>query len=153
HTKCDDGWWPHNGFCYRVLPDSEAGSWQMSSEACSSQGANLTSIHSLSELEMLGNVFNLEVWIGLWKPLSSPAVEWSDGSPVTLTLWQQFQPVHNLTETPLCAKLEKKRLSAVCRRESRSPVQHSETWDEGCPVVRGEALRQLHKLYSLTRMF
>lgn len=52
-TKCDDGWWPHNGFCYRVLPESEAGSWQKSSGACSSQGANLTSIHSLSELEML----------------------------------------------------------------------------------------------------
>ncbi|XP_024150676.1 secretory phospholipase A2 receptor [Oryzias melastigma] len=163
-TKCDDGWWPHNGFCYRVLPESEAGSWQKSSGACSSQGANLTSIHSLSELEMLLRILanvsgeNLEVWIGLRRPSSSPAVEWSDGSPVTLTLWQQFQPVHNLTETPLCAKLEGKKgnwllvscaeqLPAMCRKESRIPVQHSETWDEGCPVGWK---RHGHSCYTVT---
>uniref|UniRef100_A0A3P9BBN9 Phospholipase A2 receptor 1 n=1 Tax=Maylandia zebra TaxID=106582 RepID=A0A3P9BBN9_9CICH len=55
-TECADGWWPHNGFCYRVLPEAEAGSWEESSQECHSYGANLTSIHSLSEVEMLVNL-------------------------------------------------------------------------------------------------
>lgn len=52
-TECANGWWPHNGFCYRLLSETEAGSWEESSRACVSQGANLTSLHSLSEVEML----------------------------------------------------------------------------------------------------
>lgn len=48
-----------------------------------------------------------QFWIGLWKRGSSPAVEWSDGSPVTLTLWHQYHPPHNQTDT-LCAKVDKK---------------------------------------------
>lgn len=52
HTECSSGWWPHNGFCYSVMSGTE-GSWEESSEACNSQGANLTSIRSLSEVEML----------------------------------------------------------------------------------------------------
>lgn len=56
HTECANGWWPHNGFCYRVLPETEAGSWEESSRTCSSQGAKLTSLHSLSEVEMLLNL-------------------------------------------------------------------------------------------------
>uniref|UniRef100_A0A3Q4I6W0 Phospholipase A2 receptor 1 n=1 Tax=Neolamprologus brichardi TaxID=32507 RepID=A0A3Q4I6W0_NEOBR len=55
-TECADGWWPHNGFCYRVLPEAEVGSWAESSQECHSYGANLTSIHSLSEVEMLVNL-------------------------------------------------------------------------------------------------
>uniref|UniRef100_A0A3Q4N3Q5 Phospholipase A2 receptor 1 n=1 Tax=Neolamprologus brichardi TaxID=32507 RepID=A0A3Q4N3Q5_NEOBR len=92
-TECADGWWPHNGFCYRVLPEAEVGSWAESSQECHSYGANLTSIHSLSEVEMLVNLLanckECYVWIGLWKQALLPAVEWSDGSPVTLTLWHQ----------------------------------------------------------------
>lgn len=53
HTECAHGWWPHNGFCYRLLPKAEAGSWEESSRACSSEGADLASLHSLSEVEML----------------------------------------------------------------------------------------------------
>lgn len=49
-----------------------------------------------------------EAWIGLWKQASVPTVEWSDGSPVTLTLWHQYHPPHNLTATALCAKAESK---------------------------------------------
>ncbi|KAM6943569.1 secretory phospholipase A2 receptor [Xenentodon cancila] len=150
-TECADGWWPHNGFCYRVLPEADAGSWEASSQACVSQGANLTSLHSLSEVEMLLILLanftggNAAVWIGLWKRAWSPAVEWSDGSPVTLTLWDQYHPIHNLTDATLCTKVDRKkgnwllascneRLPAVCRRESRNPVQHPGAWDEGCPV-------------------
>lgn len=53
HTVCANDWLPHNGFCYRILSEAEAGSWEESSQACGSQGANLTSLHSLSEVEML----------------------------------------------------------------------------------------------------
>ncbi|XP_005935312.1 secretory phospholipase A2 receptor [Haplochromis burtoni] len=149
-TECADGWWPHNGFCYRVLPEAEAGSWEESSQECHSYGANLTSIHSLSEVEMLVNLLanysggSTEVWIGLWKQALLPAVEWSDGSPVTLTLWHQYHPLHNLTDGTLCTKVDRKsgnwllascdeRLAAVCRRESQNGVQHHGTWEEGCP--------------------
>lgn len=51
---------------------------------------------------------SMEAWIGLWKPVSSPTVEWSDGSPVTLTLWHQYHPPHNLTDATLCAKADRK---------------------------------------------
>lgn len=53
HTVCAKDWLPHNGFCYRVLSEGGAGSWEESSQACGSQRANLTSLHSLSEVEML----------------------------------------------------------------------------------------------------
>ncbi|XP_037835854.1 secretory phospholipase A2 receptor isoform X2 [Kryptolebias marmoratus] len=149
-TDCADGWWPHGGFCYRVLPEPGAGTWEDSSRACGSQSANLTSLHFLSEVEALLRLLanysgdGLEFWIGLWKPAASPAVEWSDGSPVTLTRWHQNHPVPNRTEPTLCTKLDPKeglwllascdeRHPAVCRRLSPSPVQRP-TWDEGCPA-------------------
>uniref|UniRef100_A0A672YQF8 Phospholipase A2 receptor 1 n=1 Tax=Sphaeramia orbicularis TaxID=375764 RepID=A0A672YQF8_9TELE len=144
HTVCDNDWWPHNGFCHRVIPEAEAGTWEESSWACSSQGANLISLRSLSEVEMLLNLLNSEVWIGLWKQPSSPTVEWSDGSPLTLTLWHQYHPPQNLTDTTLCVKVGTKdgtwlltscdeRLPAVCRKTSQTPAPHSGIWDEGCP--------------------
>ncbi|XP_037549025.1 secretory phospholipase A2 receptor [Nematolebias whitei] len=160
-TDCADGWWPHNGFCYRVLPETEAGSWEESSRACDSRRANLNSVHFLSEVEMLlgllGNYSGSEFWIGLWKPASSAAVEWSDGSPVTLTVWHQYHPVHNLTDQNLCTKVDPKkgnwllasceeRHPAVCRRESQRPVQ-PQTWDEGCPAGWK---RHGHSCYALT---
>ncbi|XP_070410943.1 secretory phospholipase A2 receptor isoform X2 [Nothobranchius furzeri] len=151
HTECADGWWPHNGFCYLVLPEKGAASWEESSQICRSHKANLTSLHSLSEVEMLLNLLandsrqSTEVWIGLWKRASSPAVEWSDGSPVTLTLWHQYHPIHNLTGMTLCVKVDRQkgnwllapcdeRHPAVCRRANRSPIQHHGTWEEGCPA-------------------
>ncbi|XP_068609504.1 secretory phospholipase A2 receptor [Brachionichthys hirsutus] len=163
-TECARGWWPHNGFCYRLLPESEAGTWEESSQACGSQGANLTSLHSLSEVEMLLNILanysgeSAAVWIGLRKHASLPAVAWSDGTPVTLTLWHQYHPPHNLTDAALCTKTDTKegnwlltscdeRLPAVCRRTSESQVHHSGTWDEGCPEGWK---RHGHSCYTVT---
>uniref|UniRef100_A0A3P8UHD1 Phospholipase A2 receptor 1 n=1 Tax=Cynoglossus semilaevis TaxID=244447 RepID=A0A3P8UHD1_CYNSE len=162
-TECVDGWWPHNGFCYKVLPKTEAGSWPDSSAACGSQGSNLTSLRSLSEVEMLLSLlanYSKEVWIGLRRPISSPSVQWSDDSPVTLTLWHQYQPPPNLTDTDLCAKVDREKgtwlltscdeqLPAVCRKRSLNqiPVFHPDSWDEGCPEGWK---RHGHSYYTVT---
>lgn len=162
HTECSSGWWPHNGFCYSVMSGTE-GTWEESSEACNSHGANLTSIRSLSEVEMLLDLLadyswnSTEFWIGLWKRGSSPTVEWSDGSPVTLTLWHQYHPPHNQTDV-LCAKADRKegnwllvscdeRLPALCRRKSQIPINHSENLDTGCPEGWK---RHKHSCYTVT---
>ncbi|XP_011608367.2 secretory phospholipase A2 receptor [Takifugu rubripes] len=162
HTECSSGWWPHKGFCYRLLSETE-GTWEESSEACNSRGANLTSIRSLSEVEMLLDLLanysgdSTEVWIGLWKRGSSPTVEWSDGSPVTLTLWHQYHPPPNQTDI-LCAKADRKegnwllvscdeRLPALCRRKSQTPINHSENLDTGCPEGWE---RHRHSCYTVT---
>jgi hypothetical protein len=50
---CSEGWLAHNRYCYKALAEAEAGSWEDSSTACNSIGANLTSLHSLSDVELL----------------------------------------------------------------------------------------------------
>ncbi|KAL1021870.1 hypothetical protein UPYG_G00019100 [Umbra pygmaea] len=139
-TVCPQGWQAHSRYCYKAL--LEAGTWVDASAACYSVGANLTSIHSLSEveglLEVIANMSGSEVWIGLIKKPSSPAVEWSDGSLVNLTLWHIQQPAHS--NSPLCAKARVKegywllascdeKLPAVCRRLGRL----REEGDNECP--------------------
>uniref|UniRef100_A0A8C8GRA6 Phospholipase A2 receptor 1 n=1 Tax=Oncorhynchus tshawytscha TaxID=74940 RepID=A0A8C8GRA6_ONCTS len=52
-TVCSEGWLAHNRYCYKALAEAEAGSWEDSSTACNSIGANLTSLHSLSDVELL----------------------------------------------------------------------------------------------------
>ncbi|XP_054627640.1 secretory phospholipase A2 receptor isoform X2 [Dunckerocampus dactyliophorus] len=164
HTVCDKDWLPHNGYCYRVLSEVDAGSWEESSQACISHRANLTSLHSLSEVEMLLSLLanfsgdSSGVWIGLQKQASSPSVEWSDGSPVTLTMWHQYHPPHSLTGATLCARADTKegtwllvscdeQLPAVCRKESQTSVHQHRTWDEGC---REGWKRHGHSCYTIT---
>uniref|UniRef100_A0AAY4BW24 Phospholipase A2 receptor 1 n=1 Tax=Denticeps clupeoides TaxID=299321 RepID=A0AAY4BW24_9TELE len=50
-TICPDGFVSHNSFCYHVLLEPQT--WENSSAACHSVGADLVSLHSLSEVELL----------------------------------------------------------------------------------------------------
>ncbi|XP_028972623.2 secretory phospholipase A2 receptor [Esox lucius] len=155
---CSQGWLAHGRYCYKAL--SEAGSWEDSSAACYSAGANLTSIHSLSDMEMLlellANGSGSEVWIGLMKKAWSPAVEWSDGTPVDLTFWHRNQPAHS--NDRLCAKADIKegnwllapcdeKIPAVCRRPGRVPIQPIDRRDDGCP---DNWWRKGHSCYTVT---
>ncbi|XP_036401571.1 secretory phospholipase A2 receptor [Megalops cyprinoides] len=147
HTECAAGWTPHNRFCYRVLPEPH--SWEDSSAVCQSMGANLTSVCSLSEVELLIGLLSIfsgagsEVWIGL-SNRTSPSFEWSDGSPVTLTAWHRDEPNIWHGTTQLCVKAHvdegnwllascDEKLPAVCRRPGLPPAPGSAAWDEGCP--------------------
>uniref|UniRef100_A0A4W5N1L7 C-type lectin domain-containing protein n=1 Tax=Hucho hucho TaxID=62062 RepID=A0A4W5N1L7_9TELE len=161
-TVCSEGWLAHNRYCYKALAEAEAGTWEDSSTACNSIGANLTSLHSLSDVELLlGLLANVsgsvsEVWIGLIKKLSSSAVEWSDGSPVDLTLWHMHHPTHSNSQ--LCAKTDIKegnwllaqcdeKLPAVCRRAGLLSLLPTGAWDEGCPE---DWKRKGHSCYMVT---
>uniref|UniRef100_A0A8K9XJT9 Phospholipase A2 receptor 1 n=1 Tax=Oncorhynchus mykiss TaxID=8022 RepID=A0A8K9XJT9_ONCMY len=138
-TVCSEGWLAHNRYCYKALAEAEAGSWEDSSTACNSIGANLTSLHSLSDVELLlGLLANGESGSGV---LYS-TVEWSDGSPVDLTLWHMHHPTHSNSQ--LCAKTDltegnwllapcDEKLPAVCRRAGLLSLLPTEAWDEGCP--------------------
>ncbi|XP_077481364.1 secretory phospholipase A2 receptor isoform X2 [Stigmatopora argus] len=163
HTECDEGWLPHNGFCYHVT--SEARNWEESSRACVNHHANLTSLHTLSQVEMLQSLLanysgeTSGMWIGLWKPASSPRVEWSDGTPVTLTVWHSYHPPDNLTNANYCVKADRKggawllvscdeELQAACRKASRrTSAPDVQIWDEGC--LQGWK-RYGHSCYSVT---
>ncbi|XP_030627762.1 secretory phospholipase A2 receptor [Chanos chanos] len=159
-TVCPDGWLDHNGICYRVLEEPKT--WENSSNACKALTADLTSIHSLSELELLlsllSNVSSQEIWIGLYKPAGSPTVEWSDGSLVTLTLWHQQEPSHRHGNTQNCVKANRKdgtwllaecdeRLPAVCQTSGLIPLHPTGERDQGCPEGWK---RKGHSCYTIT---
>ncbi|XP_061090815.1 secretory phospholipase A2 receptor isoform X1 [Conger conger] len=146
-TVCAAGWVPHNRFCYQVL--SEPRSWAESSASCRAVGANLTSLHSLADMELLLSLLSnfsgsgSEVWIGL-NNQTSPAFEWSDGLPVDFTPWHRWEPNLRQNLTRFCVKANKdegnwllascdERLPAVCRRAGLLPLHHTGSWDEGCP--------------------
>lgn len=50
-TLCDGGWLPNKGFCYLLA--NESGSWDAARMKCKALGADLTSIHSLADVELV----------------------------------------------------------------------------------------------------
>ncbi|KAI5626605.1 secretory phospholipase A2 receptor, partial [Silurus asotus] len=144
-TVCPDGWVDHNGFCYHYV--DEKGSWDNSSTTCKGLGAQLASVHSLSEQELLLalliNASDSKVWIGLHMEAGSPRVEWSDGSPITLTPWQRQQPSPRREDKRTCVVADKKNGNwefaeceemhpAICRSVGLVPLHPTGEWDEGC---------------------
>ncbi|XP_062869501.1 secretory phospholipase A2 receptor [Trichomycterus rosablanca] len=146
NTVCPDGWIDHNGYCYRYV--DERGSWDNSSSTCKALGAELTSVHFLSEQELLlallVNATDSQVWIGLYMEADSAVVEWSDGSTVTMTSWQQQEPSPRQGDKSMCVTADRrnghwqfedcqKKHPAVCRTSGLVPLHPSGEWDEGCP--------------------
>ncbi|ELW47108.1 Lymphocyte antigen 75 [Tupaia chinensis] len=104
-TRCDAGWLPNNGFCYLLVNESD--SWDNAQKKCRAFGTDLISIHSLADIEVVvtklhnGDVKE-ETWIGL-KNINVPALfQWSDGTEVTLTYWDENEPNLPYNKTPNC---------------------------------------------------
>ncbi|XP_035378997.1 secretory phospholipase A2 receptor isoform X1 [Electrophorus electricus] len=144
-TVCPDGWLDHNDFCYHYL--EEKASWENSSSTCKSLGGELTSIRSLAELQLLLRFLNgsePKVWIGLYVEAEHPAVQWSDGSPVTFTSWYSQEPTRRHKDSRACVTANRKNGNwefeeceklhpAVCRT-SGLVIQHpAGELDIGCP--------------------
>ncbi|XP_051967030.1 secretory phospholipase A2 receptor-like [Xyrauchen texanus] len=146
HTVCPDGWLEHNGFCYRYL--EEKASWDKSSSACKSLDAQLVSIHSLSQQELLQKILsngsNSKVWIGLYKEANHTAVQWSDNSSVTFTSWYSQEPSHHHGDKHICVTADWKegrwqfeeceeQRAAVCKISGLVPQHPTGEWDDDCP--------------------
>ncbi|TRY88119.1 hypothetical protein DNTS_031499 [Danionella cerebrum] len=147
-TVCPDRWLDHNGFCYRYL--EEKSSWDDSSRACKAFEAELVSIQSLSQQELLlkllsnGNGSDSKVWIGLFKEAKLQTVQWSDHSPVTFTSWHSQEPSHQDGDGYVCVTVDSKEARwqfaeceeqhpAICKAHGLVPLRPAGEWDDGCP--------------------
>lgn len=142
-TVCPNDWVAHNRYCWRVLWEGRG--WDNASSACHAQGAELASIQSLSQLELLisllRNASAPAAWIGLFKLATSSYVEWLDGSPVTMTTWHKDEWFPHAER--VCGKSDpqgkwmigdcNEKLPAVCKTSGLVPLHPSGEWDEGCP--------------------
>uniref|UniRef100_A0A8C4X052 Mannose receptor, C type 2 n=1 Tax=Eptatretus burgeri TaxID=7764 RepID=A0A8C4X052_EPTBU len=97
-TDCLPGWRGFHGNCYQQQQKNST--WQEALKACRKEGAELTSVNSLGELELLVRHI---VWIGLNRLKNKMEFEWSDFVAVTITPWHSGEPNNKSSE--LCVAM------------------------------------------------
>uniref|UniRef100_UPI00358E0A76 C-type mannose receptor 2 n=1 Tax=Myxine glutinosa TaxID=7769 RepID=UPI00358E0A76 len=105
-TDCLPGWRGFHGNCYQQQQRMNS-TWQEALMACRKEGAELTSVNSFGELELLVrhivNNPNIKVWIGLNSLKNQMEFEWSDFTAVTITPWHSDEPNNKSSE--LCVAM------------------------------------------------
>ncbi|XP_021354593.1 macrophage mannose receptor 1-like isoform X2 [Mizuhopecten yessoensis] len=106
----DPGWSLFNGSCYLPSPssgDSAIVDWYDAGQYCISQGAKLTSIHSLDEnnyiLSLITKASLANAWVG-YNELGSTTYTWTDGSLVDFDFWRHGEP-NNAFGAEMCVSL------------------------------------------------
>uniref|UniRef100_A0A8C3J6Q4 Lymphocyte antigen 75 n=1 Tax=Calidris pygmaea TaxID=425635 RepID=A0A8C3J6Q4_9CHAR len=147
-TRCDSGWLPHNGFCYRLM-DNQA-SWSVAEESCKANKSNLISIHSLADVELvvtkLHNDAEEEMWMGLRNEDVPTLFKWSDGSAVVFTYWDQNEPKVPFNSTPNCVSYSgelgqwrvkscEEKLKYVCKK--KGVILNETKLDKNCSLEEG----------------
>lgn len=80
--------------------------------------------HNLSLLSVWVPASDSKVWIGLYMETGSPTVEWSDGSPLTLTSWQRQQPSPRHEDRRMCVAADRKvRPADKGQTSARTPLR------------------------------
>uniref|UniRef100_A0A8B9J9R7 Lymphocyte antigen 75 n=1 Tax=Astyanax mexicanus TaxID=7994 RepID=A0A8B9J9R7_ASTMX len=115
-TVCDDGWTPQGGFCYKLY-GNESSMYKTYADAqkvCLENGAQLASIHSLGDVELLNTDFSAvsNVWIGLKAVKNTDLFKWEDGTNVSFTYWGRTQPPLLSSTTDSCVKTS---VTAYCK--------------------------------------
>ncbi|XP_016049907.1 lymphocyte antigen 75 isoform X1 [Erinaceus europaeus] len=104
-THCDTNWLPNNGYCYLLV--NESNSWDKAYMKCKTFGSDLISIHSLADVEVIVTKLHSgdakeEIWTG-FKNINIPTLfQWSDGTEVTQTYWNENEPNVPYNKTPNC---------------------------------------------------
>ncbi|XP_029461442.1 lymphocyte antigen 75 [Rhinatrema bivittatum] len=143
-TQCDADWIPYNKFCYMLVNDQY--SWNDASASCRDKNGDLISIHSLADVELiitkLHNETKDEMWSGFNNENTPLFFNWSDGSTIDFTYWDQNEPNIPYNSTPNCVSFSgesgrwkikpcDEKLKYICKKKG---VVHNETQsDEGCP--------------------
>ncbi|KAG3274558.1 hypothetical protein H1C71_020147 [Ictidomys tridecemlineatus] len=149
HTRCEEGWLPNNGFCYLLV--NETGSWDEAHKKCKAFSSDLISIHSLADVEVVVTKFHNrnakeEIWTGL-RNINRPTLfQWSDGTEVTLTYWNENEPNIPYNKTPNCVSCLGKlgywkvqsceeKLKYICKKKGQK--MNDSRSDKMCPPDEG----------------
>ncbi|KAG8443229.1 hypothetical protein GDO86_011872 [Hymenochirus boettgeri] len=144
--SCPAMWLPYSGSCYTVK--KEAKIWKEALSACRKEEGDLASFHNVEELSFVNSQFEFEhsgqVWIGLNDLKNDMYFEWSDGTPVTYTLWLRGEPSHLSNKQEDCVALDpkggywsdeicEKKYTFICKRKPLpSEPGPTEVIDKGC---------------------
>ncbi len=95
---------PTDGACYLFY--SDAMSWNAAEEYCQTRGGHLATISDAAENGALYNIAyhnGGSIWIGFSDETEEGSYYWTDGSPVTYTNWNTWEP--NGWESENCSQL------------------------------------------------
>ncbi|XP_037704894.1 lymphocyte antigen 75 isoform X4 [Choloepus didactylus] len=148
-THCDTGWLPNNGFCYLLVNESD--SWDKAHMKCRDLSSDLISIHSLADVEVVVTKLHNgdakeEIWTGLKNTNMPTLFQWSDGTEVTLTYWDENEPKVPYNKTPNCVyylgklgqwKVQscEEKLKYVCKKNGEK--MNDARSDKMCPPDEG----------------
>ncbi|KAM6174259.1 lymphocyte antigen 75 isoform 1-T1 [Erethizon dorsatum] len=148
-TRCDAGWLPNNGFCYLLV--NESGSWDEAQIKCKAFSGDLISIHSLADVEVVVTKLHNgdaqeEIWTGLKNTNIPTLFQWSDGTEVTLTYWDENEPKVPYNKTPNCVSYSGKlgqwkvqsceeKFKYVCKKKGEE--MNDTKSDKMCPLDEG----------------
>eukprot|EP00058_Branchiostoma_floridae_P019226 XP_002604716.1 hypothetical protein BRAFLDRAFT_80311 [Branchiostoma floridae] len=96
--RCPTGWTSFGDNCYRLYDGGadDVKSWRRASQSCGLQGAELASIANQAEQNFVYSLIQPasmnNVWLGLNDRDVQMFFQWSDGTPVTYTLWNDNEP-------------------------------------------------------------
>ncbi|XP_065837701.1 uncharacterized protein [Oscarella lobularis] len=135
---CDEGWLPHDGYCYEV--SAGCNSWTVANSTCEQKNSSLASIHNDLEAYFIGVLSSGESWIGLYG--NGDGFNWTDGTAVDYVHWPKEQlALGNYSTEQVCVNelgvknlfhwngtLCKQCLSYVCKKD----LNECETGSHGC---------------------
>eukprot|EP00062_Callorhinchus_milii_P005644 gi/632945349/ref/XP_007888015.1/ PREDICTED: secretory phospholipase A2 receptor [Callorhinchus milii] len=144
-TQCESGWFPHNGFCYKLYKEDL--SWKNALTSCRLNGSQLINIRALADVAFLITQFRnetvAEVWTGLANPRTPAVFTWSEGSPVTFTYWHRNEPNVPFNTTKHCVSSVRtngqwkvtdceEKLNYICKKPGEVEEGQLRN-DKGCP--------------------
>ncbi|XP_072010311.1 macrophage mannose receptor 1 isoform X2 [Engystomops pustulosus] len=143
--SCPPSWIPYNGYCYTLRKESRM--WKDAMVSCRKEEGDLASLHNIEESSFITSQFEFDgeyVWLGLNDLKTQLFFEWSDGSPVTYTIWQRGEPTHQTNKQEDCVALSakdgqwadhmcEKKFPYLCKRKPL-PVDPGQapTEEQGC---------------------
>ncbi|XP_077159613.1 macrophage mannose receptor 1-like [Paroedura picta] len=144
-VKCPAGWVPYRDHCYHLHRDLKT--WKGALSACRKEDGDLASIHNIEEhsfvISQLGYHPTDMLWIGLNSQKTERYFEWSDGTPVTCTKWENGEPTYLQDSVDNCVTMRgengywmdtfcQEEYGYICQRIPLETLSEPEDADPGC---------------------